>query len=57
MGDSWVDGVAATAAGIPFVAYRPNEADLTRWKLEPVARLDDLAALPAWLRQRADGGR
>jgi len=51
-----VDGVAATAAGVPFVAYRPNEADLTRWKLEPVARLDDLAALPAWLRQRADGG-
>ena len=49
VGDSWVDGVAATAAGVPFVAYRPNEADLTRWKLEPVARLDDLAALPAWL--------
>ena len=36
VGDSWVDGVAATAAGVPFVAYRPNEADLTRWKLEPV---------------------
>mgnify|MGYP003694017025 CR=1 FL=1 len=55
VGDSWVDGVAATAAGIPFVAYRPNEADIARWKLEPVARLDDLAALPAWLRRRANG--
>ena len=56
VGDSWVDGVAATAAGIPFVAYRPNEADMTRWKLEPVARFDDLAALPAWLHRRASGG-
>jgi phosphoglycolate phosphatase len=57
VGDSWVDGMAATAAGIPFVAYRPNETDMTRWKLEPVARLDDLATLPAWLRWRANGGR
>jgi len=56
VGDSWVDGVAATAAGVPFVAYRPNEADMVRWKLEPVARLDDLADLPAWLRRRANGG-
>ena len=56
VGDSWVDGVAATGAGVPFVAYRPNEADLTRWKLEPVARLDDLAALPEPRGQRADGG-
>jgi len=56
VGDSWVDGVAATAAGSPFVAYRPNEADMVRWKLEPVARLDDLADLPAWLRRRANGG-
>jgi phosphoglycolate phosphatase len=49
VGDSWVDGVAAQAAGIPFVAYRPREADLTRWNVTPVARLTDLAELPAWL--------
>ena len=49
VGDSWVDGVAATAAGVPFVAYRANEADLARWKITPVAHLDDLATLPAWL--------
>jgi phosphoglycolate phosphatase len=55
VGDSWVDGLAAQAAGIPFVAYRPREADLTRWKVAPVARLTDLAALPAWLRQRVNG--
>jgi phosphoglycolate phosphatase len=49
VGDSWVDGVAAQAAGIPFIAYRAREADLARWKVTPVARLDDLAALPGWL--------
>jgi len=53
VGDSWVDGVAAMAAGIPFVAYRPNDADLARWKVEPVARITDLAALPDLLRRRA----
>src|SRR4029453_13159798 len=53
VGDSWVDGMAATAAGIPFVAYRPNATDMTRWKLEPVGGLDDPATPPAWLRRRA----
>jgi phosphoglycolate phosphatase len=49
VGDSWVDGLAAAAAGIPFVAYRPREAELTRWQVTPVARLTDLAELPGWL--------
>jgi HAD superfamily hydrolase (TIGR01509 family) len=49
IGDSWVDGVAAHAAGVPFIAYRPKEADLVRWKISPIARLTDLATLPAWL--------
>ena len=52
VGDSWVDGVAAAGAGVPFVAYRAKDADLARWKVTPVARLDDLGALPAWLRER-----
>lgn len=52
VGDSWVDGVAAAGAGVPFVAYRAKDADLTRWKVTPVARLQDLGALPAWLRER-----
>jgi len=52
VGDSWVDGVAAQAAGVPFVAYRSREADLMRWNITPVARLADLAALPAWLGRR-----
>jgi phosphoglycolate phosphatase len=49
VGDSWVDGVAAAAAGVPFVAYRANPSDLARWQVTPVAALSDLTALPAWL--------
>jgi phosphoglycolate phosphatase-like HAD superfamily hydrolase len=52
VGDSWVDGLAAAKAGVPFVAYRPREDDLARWGVTPVARLTDLAALPAWLATR-----
>src|SRR5919197_4221536 len=52
VGDSWVDGLAAAAAGVPFVAYRPRERDLERWNVVPVARLSDLKALPAWLDAR-----
>src|SRR5438477_2046339 len=57
VGDSWVDGLAAAAAGIPFVAYRPREAELTRWKITPIARIDDLTALPTWLRAWAGQSR
>ena len=53
VGDSWVDGVAAARAGVPFVAFRPKEPDLVRWNITPVACITDLAALPAWLRGRA----
>jgi phosphoglycolate phosphatase len=49
VGDSWVDGVAAAAAGVPFIAYRAREPELARWKVTPIARLDDLAALPRLL--------
>jgi len=49
VGDSWVDGVAATAAGVPFIAYRMPATDLARWKIEVVTTLTDLAALPKWL--------
>ena len=55
VGDSWVDGLAASKAGVAFVAYRARTADLERWGVRPVAHLTDLAALPAWLRARARG--
>jgi len=56
VGDSWVDGIAAAAAGVPFVAYRTREGELARWKITPIATLEDLTALPALLRGRANGG-
>jgi len=52
VGDSWVDGLAAAAAGVPFIAYRMNLADLARWNLKPVVTLTDLTELPAWLADR-----
>lgn len=57
VGDSWVDGLAAAAAGIRFIAYRPNEAELARWKVTPFAKLEDLAHLPAWLAAHASDGQ
>jgi phosphoglycolate phosphatase-like HAD superfamily hydrolase len=57
VGDSWVDGVAATKAGVPFVAYRARQADLDRWGVKPVAHLTDLALLPAWLAAASGNGR
>jgi len=56
VGDSWVDGLAAAAAGVPFVAYRADRASLDRWRVTPVAHLDELALLPAWLATRAAKG-
>jgi hypothetical protein len=53
VGDSWVDGVAAAKAGVPFVAYRACQAELDRWRVTPIAHLTDLALLPAWLAARA----
>jgi len=55
VGDSWVDGLAAAAAGVPFVAYRPRAGEMARWNITPIAQLDDLATLPAWLAARVHG--
>lgn len=52
VGDSWVDGLAATKAGVPFVAYRARATDLARWQVTPVAHLTDLATFPDWLAAR-----
>src|SRR3989454_12642977 len=57
VGDSWVDGVAAAAVGVPFVAYRAHAADLTRRGVTPVAWLADLGRLPEWLAAPLDGHR
>src|SRR4029453_16516589 len=47
VGDSWVDGVAAAKAGVPFVAYRARQPELDRWRGTPITPLTDLALLPA----------
>jgi phosphoglycolate phosphatase len=57
VGDSWVDGVAAAKAGVPFVAYRARQAELDRWRVTPVAHFSDLALLPAWLATHRRGRR
>src|SRR5215813_2577514 len=57
VGDSWVDGVAAAKAGVPFIAYRARQDDLDRWQVTPIVHLADLALLPAWLTLRRNGRR
>jgi phosphoglycolate phosphatase len=57
VGDSWVDGLAAAAVGVPFVAYRARPGELARWRVTPIAHLTDLALLPAWLAARGNGRR
>ena len=52
VGDSWVDGLAAAKAGVPFVAYRAREAGMARRQITPVAHITDLATLPEWLSKR-----
>lgn len=49
VGDSWVDGLAAAAAGVRFIAYHANRAELARWNVTAVAHLTDLAMLPPLL--------
>ena len=56
VGDSWVDGVAAAKAGVPFIAYRARQEDLDHWRVTPIVHLADLALLPAWLAVRRNGG-
>lgn len=45
VGDSWIDGKAAEAAGIRYAAYRADAASLANHGVAPAAWLDDLRAL------------
>ena len=49
VGDSWVDGVAAQAAGVPFIAYRPDLAEMEQRGVVIAARIQSLLDLPAAL--------
>jgi phosphoglycolate phosphatase len=49
VGDSWVDGLAAQAAGVPFIAYRPNREELARRGVLVAATIASFLDLPAAL--------
>jgi len=49
VGDSWVDGLAAQAAGVPFIAYRPDVAEMEQRGVAIAARIHSLLDLPAAL--------
>jgi phosphoglycolate phosphatase len=45
VGDSWVDGAAAQAGGIPFIAYRADHAELARRGIAVAAAIASLPDL------------
>jgi len=49
VGDSWVDGVAAQAGGVPFIAYRSDATELDRRGVTVAARISSLLDLPTAL--------
>ncbi len=49
VGDSWVDGLAAQAGGVPFIAYRSDHAELARRGVSASASIGSLLDLPAAL--------
>jgi phosphoglycolate phosphatase len=49
VGDSWVDGLAAQAAGVPFIAYRPDLAEMEQRGVVIAAQIRSLLDLPAAL--------
>ena len=49
VGDSWVDGAAAQAGGVPFIAYRPDRAEMEQRGVVIAAEIHSLLDLPAAL--------
>jgi phosphoglycolate phosphatase len=49
VGDSWADGIAAQAGGVPFIAYRGDHAELARRGVRVAATIASLLDLPAAL--------
>jgi len=49
VGDSWVDGAAAQAGGVPFIAFRPDHDELARRGVTATAVIASLLDLPAAL--------
>jgi len=49
VGDAWVDGAAANAGGVPFIAYRADHDELARRGVTVTATIQSLLDLPAAL--------
>lgn len=49
VGDSWVDGMAAQAGGVPFIAYKSDVTELEARGVLVTARIASLLDLPAAL--------
>jgi len=49
VGDSWVDGAAAQAGGVPFIAYRSDTEELRRRGVTATALISSLLDLPVAL--------
>lgn len=49
VGDAWVDGAAANAGGVPFIAYRANHEELARRGVVVTASIASLLDLPTAL--------
>jgi phosphoglycolate phosphatase len=49
VGDASIDGIAANRSGVPFIAFRPREADMDRRGIVRWATIQALADVPALL--------
>ncbi|WP_270170950.1 HAD family hydrolase [Paenibacillus sp. SYP-B4298] len=52
VGDAWIDGRASIDASIPFIAYKTSVEHMRSKGVEPVASIQALSELIAWLRDR-----
>lgn len=48
IGDSWIDGMAASRAGIPFIAYQASVPELEKKGVNPLGSIDCLKELHHW---------
>lgn len=53
VGDAWIDGKGSADAGIPFVAYQGNREQMRSHGVVPLAEIDDIRMLRAWLEEEA----
>lgn len=49
VGDSWIDGEAARLAGVPFVSYGGNRADMAARGVTPLGHLERLADITSYI--------